>query len=129
MLGSPAETLDKLKATVKQGGYVLIDEAYLPDEGNREDVRYNNTVYITEQQWTALFKEAGLVLIETASGDSLGNLDSDSGMTAITARANELIEKYPDKKAMFDGYIRSQQNEYYDLDNSLIGVTWILRKL
>ncbi|MDR2713651.1 MAG: hypothetical protein LBB91_11125, partial [Clostridiales bacterium] len=57
-----------------------------------------------------------------------GNLDSDSGMSAITARANELIEKHPDKKAMFEGYVRNQQNEYADIDDSLVCVTWILRK-
>jgi phage shock protein A len=49
-------------------------------------------------------------------------------MAFITARANELIEKHPDKQAMFEGYIQSQQNEYDDIDNTLDGATWILRK-
>ena len=40
----------------------------------------------------ALFKEAGLELVETVSGHSEGSLDSDSGMTAINARADELIK-------------------------------------
>lgn len=57
------------------------------------------------------------------------NLDSNSGMAAITARANELILQYPDKRALFEGYVRSQQNEYDDIDDSLVCVTWILKKL
>ena len=129
VLGSPAETLHKLKQTVKPGGYILIDDGYLPEESKREDIKYNSAVYLTEQQWMALFQEAGLELVETAVPDDSSNLDSDSGMAAITGRARELTEKYPDKKAMFEAYIRSQQNEYDDLDNSLVCVTWILRKL
>jgi len=129
VLGGPAETLNKLKATVKPGGYILIEEGYIPDEGKREDIRYNRDAYFPEQHWMALFKEAGLELIETASGHSEGNLDSDSGMAAITARASELIEKYPDKKAIFEGYIHNQRNEYDDIADSLVCVTWILKKL
>lgn len=128
VLGGPAETLNKLKATVKPGGYILIHEAFITDENKRKEIKYFRDTYITEQQWMALFKEAGLELVETASGDSSDNLDSDSGMAAITARANELMEKYPDKKAIFERYIHSQQNEYDDISDSLVSVTWVLRK-
>jgi hypothetical protein len=74
------------------------------------------------------FRDTGLTLAETASGHSEGNLDSESGMAAITARANELIEKHPGKREMFERYIRSQQNEYDDIDDSLVCVTWLLQK-
>jgi hypothetical protein len=76
----------------------------------------------------ALFEEADLELIDTASGHSEGDLDGDLGLTAITARAAELIEKYPDKKGIFEGYVRNQQDEYADIYDSLACVTWILRK-
>jgi SAM-dependent methyltransferase len=128
VLGGPVATLNKLKAVVKPGGHIIIHEAFITEEGKREGVRYCKDVFITEQQWIALFKKAGLELAETSSGDGSGNLDSSSAMEAITMRANELTERYPDKKAIFDGYIRSQQNEYDDIDDSLVGATWILRK-
>jgi hypothetical protein len=41
VLGGPAEALRKLKATVKPGGYILIEEGYIPNESERESVRYN----------------------------------------------------------------------------------------
>jgi len=126
VLGNPCETVNKLKSTVKKGGFILIDECYLPDDGCNQEIKYNNYDYLTEKQWQSLFEQSGLKLI-AASGDNSDNPDSDSGMAAITARANELIEKFPGKKALFEGYIRSQQNEYDDIDNSLIGVTWVLR--
>ena len=130
VLGGPAETLSKLRATVKTGGYILIDECYLPDDGSQQNVLYDNYEFLTQAQWGDLFKEAGLELTEAVTDfDSSENLDRVSGMAAITARANELIKKHPDKKEIFEGYIRSQQNEYDDLDNSLIPVVWILKKL
>jgi len=129
VLGSPAEALDKLKATMKPGGYILIEEGYIPADGKQEDIRVSSDAYYPLELWLTLFKEAGLELVETASGHSEGNLDSDTGMAAITARANELIKRYPDKKALFEEYVRNQQNEYDDIDNSLVCVTWMLRKL
>ena len=130
VLGAPGETLSKLKETIKPGGYIMIDECYLPDDGDQKDIRYDNYEYLTGKQWNALFKEAGLELVEALSDfDESENLDSDSGMAAITARANELIEKHPDKKEIFEGYIRSQQNEYDDIDSRLVPVVWVLKKL
>ena len=123
VMGGPAEALRKLKDTIKPGGYILIEEGYIPDEGNRENVRYNRDAYFPLQYWMTLFEKTGLELVETASGHSEGNLDSDTGMAAITTRANELIEKYPHKKALFEAYVRNQQNEYADIDDSLVCVT------
>ena len=94
VLGNPAETLEKLKSTIKTGGYILIDEAYLPDNGKQEDLNYDNYELLSKQQWTNLFAEMGLELVETVSGDDfadMSNPDSDEGMAFIIARANELI--------------------------------------
>ena len=128
VLGGPAEALYKLKEIVKTGGYILIEEGYIPVKGKREDIKYNANAYYSLQYWMDLFNETGLELIETSSGHSEGNLDSDSGLGAITLRANELIVKYPDKRTLFEGYVQNQRNEYKDLDGSLECVTWILRK-
>jgi len=126
VLGDSAETLDKLKAVIKTGGYILLDESCLPDDGDQEDVRYDYYTYLTQWQWHRLFEEKGLELIETDSGNES---DSESGMASLSTRVSELIEKHPDKRDIFKGYIQSQQNEYDDIDNSLITATWILKKL
>ena len=107
----------------------MIDEAYLKDGGTQEDVAYNNYEYLTKDAWDALFAENGLELVETvfiSDGES-ESTDSDTGMAAITGRANELIKKHPDKREMFEGYILSQQSEYDDINNNLEGVVWMLR--
>jgi SAM-dependent methyltransferase len=131
VLGSPPDMLRKLKSVIKPSGYVLIDECYLPDNVKQGDVKCNNNYeYLTGKQWALLFKEAELELLDTDFGENnttLASGDSDIGMAFITARADELIEKHPDKKEIFEGYVRNQQNEYDDIENSLICVTWLLK--
>ena len=131
VLGKPAEMLSKLKSVVKPGGYILIEESYLPDNVSQSDIKCNSYELLHGDQWDALFKEAGLELIE-ASTDKDGEIpasgNSDVGMAFITARANELALKHPEKKEIFEGYVRGQQNEYDDIENTFICVTWMLRK-
>ena len=129
VLGGPAEALSSLKATVKPGGFILIEEGYIPTGGKREDIRYNSDTYFPLQHWIDLFDQANLELVESASGHSEGGLDNETGLAAIIARANELIEKRPEKKELFEGYVRNQRNEYADIDDSLETVTWVLKKL
>ena len=127
VLGDTAETLQHLKATVKSGGYLLIEDAYLSENSSQEDIKYHYE-YLTKEQWMALFKDMDLELVETAYDDN-PSPNKESEMAAISARAKELIEKHPEKRTIFEEYIRSQQNEYDDLDDSLVCVTWMLRKL
>ena len=131
VLGNPAEMLRKLKTVTKSGGYILIDEGYLPDNIKQSDIKSNSYELLTEKQWAELFKEAELILFDTDFGENNNtpaSEDSETGMEFITARANELIAKHPDKREIFENYVRNQQNEYDDLENTLICVTWILRK-
>ena len=127
VLGHPAETLSKLKATIRDGGYILMGEAYLPDGGRQESIKYDYE-YLTEQHWMDIFENANLELVESDFREGSANLSRDAGMAAITARASELIEKHPDKKDMLGEFVRNQQNEYDDIENSLVCVTWLLKK-
>jgi len=127
ILGTPQETLVKLMKTVKTNGYIIIDEAYLPDGGGNENVQYKNYDYLTHKQWLDLFKDNELKLVEEVA--NVEEYDFDSDNKAIAARANELIEKYPEKRAIFEGYIQSQLNECDDLENNVVAVTWMLQKL
>jgi len=132
VLGSPPDMLRKLKSVIKPGGYILIDECYLPDNVTQGNVKCNTHYeFLTGKQWAVLFKEAELELVDTDFGESNttpASGDSGTGMAFIAARANELIIKHPDKKEIFEGYVRNQQNEYDDIENTLVCVTWILKK-
>jgi len=130
-LGTPAETLRRLKQPAKPGGLILIDDACLKEGAAPEGIRFRSGEFLTEKQWAALFEESGLELAEAvwASGmESAENPDSASAMAAISKRASELAERLPGKRAIFEGYVRSQQSECDDTGSILEGVAWALRK-
>lgn len=127
VLGNPEETLEKLKKVIKKDGYILIDEAYL--DGEQEDIKYDNYEYLTLEQWKAIFTKLDLELVETLnSEDDIDETINEYNNEQIRKRADELIEQYPEKEEMFEGFVQSQLDECSDLEDNLIGVTWILKK-
>ena len=52
--------------------------------------------------------------------------DFDSETKLISKRAQELILKYPEKKSVFEGYVKNQVDECADLADCIMGVIWIL---
>jgi cyclopropane fatty-acyl-phospholipid synthase-like methyltransferase len=125
VLGNPQETLSKLSQTIKSGGYIIMDATYLPDDGNVENLQWAYE-YLKCEDWLRLFHENGLRLAEELP-DEEGH-DFDGEMDVMVMRVNELIAKYPDKRDMFEGYLKSQQSEIADLENALVEGTWILQK-
>jgi len=104
----------------------LIDEAYLRDGSSNNEVRLKYD-YLSHEQWLCLFKDSSLRLVEEISSSE--DYDFDHENKVIAARADELIAKYPEKRAVFEGYIQSQLNECADLKNTVIGATWMLQRL
>ncbi|MDR0912364.1 MAG: class I SAM-dependent methyltransferase [Methanobrevibacter sp.] len=126
VLGTPNETLNKLKQTIKDDGYILIDEAYIK---NKKEIKYDAYEYFTLNEWKEIFKKNNLHLIETLKSDiNLQKEINEYNTKKIEKRAKELKEKYPDKKDLFDEYIENQKAESEDLEDNLIGVTWLLKK-
>jgi len=121
VLGSPEETIQKLMNTIKPDGFIIIDDAYV-----REGISGN---YPSREQWLKLFEDEGIQMIEEkpAKEDELADIN-DKNNEFIINRANELKNKYPDKAAMFDGYVNSQLAECHELENDIICVTWLLKK-
>jgi ubiquinone/menaquinone biosynthesis C-methylase UbiE len=104
VLGIDEQTIQKLKYTVKNGGYIFIDDAYGNDDFDGR--------YPTRQKWLLFFQNAGVKLLDERfnEDDELESLNNEQ-QSFIGMRANELKEKYPDKAYLFDSYIKSQQAE------------------
>jgi cyclopropane fatty-acyl-phospholipid synthase-like methyltransferase len=126
VLGSPEITLDKLKNTIKENGFIIIADAYLKPDDDLH-IKYPSNEYYTYQQWINMFEKTGLTLIDRIIDTENSDLN-DFNTTAIIKRAEELIETYPMHKELFEGYIKSQELECEDLENILVGITWLLRK-
>jgi SAM-dependent methyltransferase len=122
VLGGRVETLLKLKRTIKQAGYCVIDDAY---NATRTDAKYPS-----REQWIKDLHVAGFELVDEMIGDLNTLKDIDRfNQACIVNRAEELKKEYPTKAEMFASYIRSQQAECDELENELICFTWLLRSI
>ncbi|HOV26674.1 MAG TPA: methyltransferase domain-containing protein [Pseudobacteroides sp.] len=120
VLGNPEETIQKLKGTVKKGGYIFIDDAYGKDDSDDS--------YYTKEKWLMCFQNAGVKLLdERFNDDDELKSTNDEQQAFIIKRANELKEKHPDKAYLFENYIKSQQAECDELENEIEGVTMLLQ--
>ena len=52
----------------------MIDDCYLPENGDVSDVRYNNQEFLTKSQWLALFAENKLGLVNEDLADEIYNI-------------------------------------------------------
>lgn len=128
ILGNYKETLMKLLTTIKRGGFLLIDDAYVANHAANSQLQFEKS-YLTYDEWCECFHELGLRLIECKSCPDPASDTMDKEMNWITTRANELIITYPNQNLMFEQYIINQQNEYQDLQQDLIGAVWLLQKI
>ncbi|EEG78910.1 class I SAM-dependent methyltransferase [Dethiobacter alkaliphilus] len=121
VLGNPLTTLLKLKSTIKQGGFIFLDDAYA--NGGSDNP------YPSRGDWLQYFNKADLAVIaeKPIDHDELIAINR-SQQEQIVQRARELMRKFPEKKDMFQGYIFSQQAECDELESGLTGVTWLLQK-
>jgi hypothetical protein len=124
-MGTPEQTAEKLKKTVKPGRYIIIDDGYVK-EGALE-LRLEGDYY-TYNQWLEAFEQAGLTLIsEREAGDETQSVN-DSNTAAITARAAELSVKHPEHKALFEDYVAAQQMECDDMTDNIVSCMWLLQR-
>ena len=126
ILGSPYETLQALADTIKPGGHILLDDAYL-EEGNGGAPLFQGD-YPTLSEWKSVINEAGLKLAALHTPDE-ENPSHAQDLINIKRRAEELSRAYPSKREWFARYVRNQQNEYADLESSLMGVVFLLNKV
>lgn len=122
VLGNPEETIQKLAGTVKNGGYIFIDDAYGNDDSDGS--------YFTRENWLMFIQSAGVKLIDERFNEEVEIKSiNDEQQSFILRRANELIEKYQDKAYLFESYINSQLAECDELENEISGVTMLLQVL
>ncbi len=124
VMGTPLETLTKLKATVKPGGYILVDDGYIIEGA---DAPRLEAEYYTKEQWARAFNDTGLQLIsEIKAGEETQAVDDDN-TAAIAARAAELALLHPERRALFEDYVIAQQQECDDMTDRVVSAMWVLK--
>ena len=124
VLGDLVTTLKTLAKSLNSEGYVLLDDGYIDDNAK---TKYDRCLRRTE--FYKQIKGAGYEIIheEIFAKDMVENSDIYI-YNSIKRRANELIDKLPDKREILEGYLKSQEFENKMLENEIITGTWLLKK-
>jgi len=126
LLGGYPKTLEGIARTVKPGGYILLDDGYLPDESR--SLRFHHD-YLTKAQWERVFRENGLVVVACNEAEQEADpSEYAEDLGNIRKWSEELIRQHPEKQELFKSYVKSQQSEYEDLQDGLVGALWLLQK-
>lgn len=122
VLGNQMDTLVKLSTTIKPNGYILLDDGYAKEGASPG--------YLTRKQWLDVIQETGFSLIDELRVDEAEfEVLLSRQMSVISRRVKELKQKIPAKSHLFDAYLNSQMAEIDELENYLVGVTMLLKKV
>ena len=120
VLGSPLQTITQLKRTICPEGYILIDDGFAFEEGMEGAY--------TRDYWLGCCETAGVRLLdELCIDDEELREINEQQQGHIRRRAEELAAQHPEKKELFEGYLRSQQEECDMLEQEIVGVTMLLQ--
>ncbi|NLM50762.1 MAG: class I SAM-dependent methyltransferase [Clostridiaceae bacterium] len=119
ILGDWEKSLFLLKNTVKEGGFIIIDDAYA-----------NCGDYLTWDDWLGIFDKCGVCLVEkmTAPINEVKRMN-EINQSFIVKRAEELKIKYPHLSDLFDDYIKCQEEEIKALESNLTPFCALLKAL
>ncbi|MCG8509192.1 MAG: class I SAM-dependent methyltransferase [Rhodospirillales bacterium] len=125
VLGDPAATLGALRAVVRDGGWMVIDDAYLEDgtppspdwEGcfNRD---------VTE----AGFTRYGDRIVARRMGSPAGKAFNALALEKIPERAAALAKRHPELKEALDRYVDRQIREVALMDGPVVPALWTIQK-
>lgn len=123
VFGNYYETLTFLSSCLNKNGIIIIDDGYI-----EQDSDYTHPLILKKEEITSQIKASGMSLIDEAiiQKDKIKSSD-DYIYKKLKLRCNELIEKYPDKKFLFENYIKKQEEENDVLENKVICSTMVIK--
>lgn len=96
VLGEPEAMLAALRKTLRNGGHLLLDDAYANDGDTAAP-------YPTLDAWNSLFENAGFEIVACRpSTDSATDYDKEMGW--IAQRVDELSSMHPEQADLFAHY-------------------------
>ena len=123
VLGNVEETLTCLKSCLTSEGIVLLDDGYLPDTSN---LILKN--YLKRREVLSQIERAGWCILEEKILDPDWIEDSDIFIyDKIQTRIQSLIQRHPEKRSVFEDYLRAQRVENEVLEKFAVCVTWVLK--
>lgn len=124
VFGDYFETLSTLSKSLKAGGLIIIDDGYHDDNS-----AYIHPGTLTKNELLQQMDKAGMKLIDEVFVDDLEHYGDvhDEEFDHIVKRCHELIRQYPEKRALFEGFIDKQREEYDVMETKVICSTMVVK--
>ncbi|MCI0514413.1 class I SAM-dependent methyltransferase [candidate division KSB1 bacterium] len=115
VLGNVAETLKILKNCLLPGGYLLLDDGYIPDESS-----FTHPCCQRKREYLAQIYASDFTLRDewVAEHESISAADA-AIYRKIETQVQELSQKYPEKRTLFEAYLQQQREENYVLEHEI----------
>lgn len=124
IFGTLYETLITLSPVLAPQGCFLIDDAYIEDDSDFEHPVYVKRTEILEQ-----IQRADMILADEWKIHEKEIRESDEYIFGnILKRCHELIKKHPDKRVIFENYIKKQEEENAILETKVKCTTMLVKK-
>jgi cyclopropane fatty-acyl-phospholipid synthase-like methyltransferase len=122
VLGNMFQTLIKLDKILAPNGQIILDDSFVPEA---MDSGYNRC--LTENEFYSQIAKAGFSIIREEIYKRSEMDESDNEIFAVIEnRAYELMAKHPEKRHIFEDYLKMQKLENQMLLDVLVSGTWFL---
>jgi len=124
VFGDYYETLTQIKPCLNKNGIILIDDSYIEDSST-----FTHPALFKKKELLNQISRAGMELIDElfTCGQNEIMEEHIEELDFIKLRCNELIKRHPEKQLLFQNYIKSQQEEYNNLDTKIISLTMVIK--
>jgi len=125
VLGNSAKTISMLRAVVREGGWIIIDDGYLED-GVPPSADYGD--YLEREATEAGLTRFGDVIVARRIRSPAVKSFNALALETIPKRAAALAELHPELKEAINQYVARQIEEVALMDGPLVSTLWAIRK-
>lgn len=125
VLGDCVKTMSMLRAAVRDGGWIVIDDAYLED-GVPPSADYED--YLEREAMEAGLTHFGDAIVARRIRSPSGRLFNALALETIPKRATALVELHPELKEAINQYVARQIEEVALMDGPVVPTLWAMQK-
>jgi cyclopropane fatty-acyl-phospholipid synthase-like methyltransferase len=125
VFGDYQATLTALSNCLAMNGLFIIDDGYI--ENNSD---FTHTLIQKQETVHRQIRASGMQLVDEWVMDKNEIKDSDDYIfNHLNKRCSELIDRYPDKRRLFENYIKKQEEENGVLENKVICSAMVIKRI
>ena len=122
VLGDYFEAMTILDKILTNDGIIILDDGYYED-----DSEFINTEIVKKSELFHQIEKANMKIVNQYFYDEIDE-QYDEELEFIRKRCAELSLKHPDKKQIFEEYVKIQEEEYNNLKNDIVCSALIIKK-